>query len=76
MNGIKTKNIGTKLNIEPKVALRIMVFLRKATACAVRVEWYQNKGNGTELNIEATVILSITVILRRVTAREVRVGWC
>ena len=60
LNGIRTKNIGIKLNIEAKVALRITVFLRKvrkATACAVRVKWYQNKGNGTELNIEAKVIL-------------------
>ena len=39
LNGIRTKNIGIKLNIEAKVALRITVFLRKATACAVRVEW-------------------------------------
>ena len=57
LNSIRTKNIGNKLNIEAKVALRITVFLRKATACAVRVKWYQNKGNGTELNIEAKVIL-------------------
>ena len=56
LNGIRTKNIGIKLNIEAKVALRIKVFLRKAPACAVRVTWYQNKGNGTELNIEAKVI--------------------
>ena len=41
LNGIRTKNIGTKLNIEAKIALRITVFLRKATACAVRVEWYR-----------------------------------
>ena len=53
----QSRNIAIKLNIEAKVALRITVFLRKATACAVRVEWYQNKGNGTELNIEAKVIL-------------------
>ena len=38
--GIRTKNIGIKLNIEAKVALRIKVFLRKAPACAVRVTWY------------------------------------
>ena len=40
LNGIRTKNIGIKLNIEAKVALRITVFLRKATACEVRVKWY------------------------------------
>ena len=40
LNGIRTKNIGIKLNIEAKVALRIKVFLRKAPACAVRVTWY------------------------------------
>ena len=36
----RTKNIGIKLNIDAKVALRITVFLRRATACAVRVKWY------------------------------------
>ena len=36
----RTKNIGIKLNIDAKVALPITVFLRKATACAVRVKWY------------------------------------
>ena len=40
LNGIRPKNIRIKLNIEAKVALRIKVFLRKATACAVRVKWY------------------------------------
>lgn len=40
LNGIRTKNIGIKLNIDAKVALPITVFLRKVTACAVRVKWY------------------------------------